>query len=76
MTYRVDLAFRVEESLANLPGKGQQEIFETIAAALVRPDSWPPPGGRHGAFYWGPRSWVAFAAYLDGIEVYDMGWAG
>jgi hypothetical protein len=76
MTYRVDLAFRVEEALARLPEEGQQEIFETIATALVRRDSWPPPGGWRGAFCWGPLSWVAFAAYADGIEVYDMGWAG
>ena len=66
----------MEEALANLSVKGQQEIFETIAETLLRPDSWPPPGGRHGALCWGSQSWVAFAAYADGIEVYDMGWAG
>lgn len=23
-----------------------------------------------------PLTWISFAAYLDGTEVYDMGWAG
>ncbi|MFE2889341.1 hypothetical protein [Streptomyces sp. NPDC059272] len=76
MTYRVDLPFRVEEALAGLPDRGQQEIFKTFTAALVRPHSWPPPGGRHGALFWGPLSWISSGAYPDGIEVYDMGWAG
>lgn len=76
MTYRVDLAFRVEEALAGIPEEGRREVFEAIAAALVRRGSWPAPGGWHGALSFGARSWVAFTSYLDGIEVYDVGWAG
>lgn len=76
MTYMVDLAPRAEEALAELPAEGRQEVMETIAAALVQPESWPPPGGGDGALWFGPRSWVAFTAYLDGIEVYDLGWVG
>lgn len=73
MTYRVDLAFRVEEALAELPDKDLQDVMETIAAALVRPETWPTPGGWHGALHEGTRCWVAFTAYDDGIEVYDIG---
>ncbi|MCI3277604.1 hypothetical protein [Streptomyces cylindrosporus] len=76
MPYEVDLAFRVEEALADLPERGRQEVMEVIAGVLVRPDSWPAPGGWAGALAFGPRSWVAFTAHLDGIEVYDAGWAG
>ncbi|MCX5239770.1 hypothetical protein OG824_31675 [Streptomyces prunicolor] len=74
--YRVDLAFRVEEALAGLPEEGRFEVLETIAAALVRPAGWPAPGGWAGAFVFGARSWVWFAAYPDGIDVLDVGWAG
>lgn len=56
MPYTVDLAFRVEETLAELPEDGRQEIMETIAAALVRPHSRPEPGRWSGAFTFGPRS--------------------
>lgn len=74
--YRVDLAFLVEEALAGLPEEGRREVMETIAGAVVRPSAWPAPGGWAGAFAFGPRSWVWFTAYLDGIEVLDVGWAG
>ncbi|WP_246111942.1 hypothetical protein [Streptomyces hawaiiensis] len=50
--------------------------METIAAALVQPREWPEPGGWHAAVVFGPRSWVAFTAFLGGIEVIDVGWAG
>ncbi|TQJ55968.1 hypothetical protein [Streptomyces sp. SLBN-115] len=76
MPYTVDLAFRVEETLDDLSEDGRQEIMETIAAALVRPDWWPEPGGWRGAFVFGPRSWMWFTAFLGGIEVIDVGWAG
>jgi hypothetical protein len=76
MTYVVDLVPQAEEALADLPTRGRQEIMETIAAALVQPASWPPPGGGGGALWFGPHSWVAFTAYRDGIEVYDLGWVG
>lgn len=76
MPYEVDLAVEVEEALKDLPEDGRQEVMGVIAAALVRPDSWPPPGGWAGAVRFGARSWVAFSAYVGGIVVYDVGWSG
>lgn len=76
MPYEVDLAVRVEEALNDLPEHGYQEVMEVIAAALVRPGSWPPAGGWDGAVRFGPRSWVAFTSFIGGIVVYDLGWAG
>ncbi|MEU1935048.1 hypothetical protein ACH49O_19060 [Streptomyces coeruleorubidus] len=76
MPYEVDLAVRVEDVLDDLSSEGRQEVMETIAAVLVRPESWPAPGGWEGALAFGPRSWVAFTAYLGGIQVYEVGWAG
>ncbi|MER5432875.1 hypothetical protein [Streptomyces sp. NPDC002588] len=51
-------------------------MMETIASALVRPGDWPQPGGWHGTVVFGRRSWVCFTAFLGGIEVIDVGWAG
>ncbi|MEU1517970.1 hypothetical protein ABZ490_38470 [Streptomyces sp. NPDC005811] len=76
MPYEVDLAIRAEDALDELPPEGRQEVMETIAAALVRPCGWPTPGGWHAAVVFGPRSWVSFTAFLGGIEVIDVGWAG
>ncbi len=50
--------------------------METIAAALVRREAWPVPGGWSGMVLFGRQSWVAFTAYADGIEVYDVGRVG
>ncbi|GHI04601.1 hypothetical protein AQI88_29735 [Streptomyces cellostaticus] len=76
MTYRVELAVQVEDALATLPDAGRQEVMETIAAALVRLDAWPDPGGWDAAVRFGSRSWVMFSAYLDGIDIIDVGWVG
>ncbi|MGW0573746.1 hypothetical protein [Streptomyces tauricus] len=76
MPYEVDLAVRVEDALDELSAEGRQEVMETIAAALVRPEGWPQPGGWHGALAFGPRSWVWFTAFLGGIQVIDVGWTG
>jgi hypothetical protein len=74
--YEVDLTVRVEDTLDELPQEGHKEVMETIAAALVRRGEWPQPGGWHAALVFGPRSWVWFTAFLGGIEVIDVGWAG
>jgi hypothetical protein len=74
--YEVDLAIRAEDTLEEVSPQGRQEVMETIAAALVRPREWPEPGGWHAATVFGPRSWVSFTAFLGGIEVIDVGWAG
>ncbi|MDX3585761.1 hypothetical protein [Streptomyces europaeiscabiei] len=50
--------------------------MEVIAAALARRGVWPAPGGWDCAVQQGLRAWVAYAAYGDGIEVYEMGWTG
>lgn len=76
MPYMVDLAPRVEEALEEIPADGRHEVMEMIAAVLVRRQSWPEPGGRSGALRFGRYSWIAFTAYADGIEVYEVGWAG
>ncbi|WP_316769042.1 hypothetical protein [Streptomyces sasae] len=56
MPYSVDLAFRVEEALAELPEDGLQEVMETIAATLVHRDAWPAQGGWDTSVSFGPRS--------------------
>ncbi|GLP72066.1 hypothetical protein TUSST3_86840 [Streptomyces sp. TUS-ST3] len=76
MSYEVDLAVRVEDVLDDLPAEGRREVIETIAAALVRPELWPAPGGWDGTLTFGPRAWVAFTSFLGGIQVYDAGWTG
>lgn len=76
MPYEVDLAIPAEDALEELPPQGRQEVMETIAAALVRTCAWSEPGGWHAAVVFGPRSWVSFTAFLGGIEVIDVGWAG
>jgi hypothetical protein len=74
--YEVGLAIQAEDALQALPPQGRQEVMETIAAVLVRPREWPEPGGWHASVVFGPRSWVSFTAFLGGIEVSDVGWAG
>ncbi|MFF5968188.1 hypothetical protein ACFY64_31595 [Streptomyces collinus] len=76
MPYRVDLSVRVEDALAELPDAGRQEVMEVVATVLVRRDAWPAMGGWDAAVRFGRRSWVVFAAYPDGIDVLDLGWAG
>lgn len=75
MPYRVDLAVRVEDALAELPQDGHREVMELIAATLVRREAWPAPGGWDAATLFGPCSWITIAAYPDGIDVLDLGWA-
>jgi hypothetical protein len=76
MPYWVDLAVRVEDALDELPEDGRREVLESIATVLVRRDVWPDPGGWDAAVWFGCRSWLVFAAYPDGIDVLDLGWAG
>jgi hypothetical protein len=72
--YTVDLAVRAEGALDELPAPARQEVMEVIASVLVQRPSWPPPG--EAALAFGPQSWVVFVAYLDGIDIDDIGWAG
>ncbi|MEU6222262.1 hypothetical protein [Streptomyces sp. NPDC047042] len=76
MSYRVELWLRVEETLAGLPEEGCREVMELIAAALVAREAWPAPGGWEIAERFGPRSWIAFSAALDGIDIVGVGWVG
>lgn len=73
MPYRVDLASQVEEALDQLHEEGRREVMELIATALVRREMWPAPGGWDAALLFGSRSWITFAAYLDGIDVLRVG---
>jgi hypothetical protein len=72
--YTVDLAIRAEDTLDELPAPARQEVMEVIASVLVQRPSWPPPGEAATAF--GRRSCVVFVAYVDGIDIDDIGWAG
>ncbi|MEU6351017.1 hypothetical protein ABZ896_17030 [Streptomyces sp. NPDC047072] len=47
--------------------------MELIAEVLVDPNSWPAPGGWVWTLRTGPRLWIMFTAYLDGIEVISIG---
>ncbi|MGP4012498.1 hypothetical protein [Streptomyces sp. 4N124] len=38
----MELIPQVEEALARLPEDGRRVLMELIAAALVRPEVWPP----------------------------------
>lgn len=76
MFYRVDLVVRAADALDELPRAGHREVMETIAALLLRRDAWPAIGGEETATWFGARCWVVFGAYADGIELYDVGWAG
>ncbi|MFD7677053.1 hypothetical protein [Streptomyces sp. NPDC060187] len=73
MTYTVDLAPEVEKVLATLADDGRQEVMELIAAALVNPKCWPMLGGWDWTLRSGPRLWVVFTAYLDGIDIVALG---
>ncbi|MGQ4486031.1 hypothetical protein ACN6LM_002386 [Streptomyces sp. SAS_281] len=46
-----------------------------LAEKVGRPNR-PAPGGEEVAEAFGPSSWSVFIAYLDGIEVRDVGWLG
>lgn len=62
---------------ARLYGAGADASLAVhAAAALARRGSWPASGGWDGAVQQGLRAWVAYAAYGDGIEVYEVGWTG
>ncbi len=67
MTHRIDLSVRAEDALADLPPAAQHEVGELIAEACANRDGWPTPGGWDAAGLFGARSWITFAAYLDGI---------
>ncbi|WP_217236320.1 hypothetical protein [Streptomyces sp. AC555_RSS877] len=49
MAQDVGLALTVEDVLDGLSEDGRQEVMETIAAALARPESAPGPDGDAGS---------------------------
>ncbi|MFJ6085112.1 hypothetical protein ACIQI8_27260 [Streptomyces sp. NPDC092369] len=75
MTYRVDLSVHAEDALAELRAHDQREVLETIAAALVQRNAWPPPGGWDATTLSGSRWWITFTAYVDGIDILSIGCA-
>ncbi|WP_030324119.1 hypothetical protein [Streptomyces sp. NRRL B-3229] len=76
MTYRVELSLQAEDALAELPEEGRREVMKLIATALLAKETWPAPGGWETAERFGPRSWITFAAYADGMDVLRVGWVG
>jgi hypothetical protein len=55
-----------------------QAVLQAMAGAtaLAWRGSWPAPDNWDGVVQQGRRTWVAYTAYRDGIEVYEMGWTG
>jgi hypothetical protein len=72
----VELSLQAEDALAELPEEGRREVMELIATALVERETWPAPGGWETAERFGPRSWITFTAYRDGIDIVRVGYAG
>ncbi|WP_326734025.1 hypothetical protein [Streptomyces sp. NBC_01022] len=68
------LAAEVMEGLPSSEARAEVEVLLTDVAA--RPEWWPRPGGEEVADAFGVQCWVSFVAYLDGVEVRDVGWAG
>ncbi|MFJ1695699.1 hypothetical protein ACIOHC_11195 [Streptomyces sp. NPDC088252] len=73
----VELEWLAAEVMAELPtADGRDEVRALIADVLRCPELWPAPGGEELADVFGGSCWVTVVAYLDGIEVRDIGWCG
>ncbi|MFF1962954.1 hypothetical protein ACFVW5_04900 [Streptomyces sp. NPDC058232] len=74
---RVELEWLATEVIAELPtAQARIEVRSLIVDVLRHPELWPAPGGEEAADVFGGRCWVSVVAYLDGIEVRDIGWCG
>ncbi|MFD5786844.1 hypothetical protein ACFWH1_09440 [Streptomyces sp. NPDC127037] len=65
------LAVEVMKELPREAHGAVQQLFTEVAG---RPDWWPAPGGEEAAEAFGSECWIVYVAYLDGIEVRDIGW--
>ncbi|WP_274562421.1 hypothetical protein [Streptomyces spiramyceticus] len=75
MRYRVDLDLTAEQVMAELPTDAARwEITALIETVWREPETWPPPDGQQLGEAFGPRCWIVYVAYRDGIEILDVGW--
>jgi hypothetical protein len=73
----VVLEWLAAEAIAELPSTQARDEVQALIAELVQdPTQWPAPGGEEVANVVGSRCWVSVVAYLDEIEVRDIGWCG
>ncbi|MET7344646.1 hypothetical protein [Streptomyces sp. NPDC005547] len=64
------------EVMKELPPEAIRAVEQLLADVAGHPDRWPAPGGEEAAEAYGKSCWIVFVAYLDGIEVRDIGWLG
>ncbi|MYS32867.1 hypothetical protein K388_07134 [Streptomyces sp. KhCrAH-43] len=72
----VRLDWLAAEVMNELPPGARTAVQDLLDETAGRPDRWPAPGGEEVAEVFGPLCWIVFVAYLDGIEVRDVGWLG
>lgn len=73
----VQLEWLALEVLAELPNAGARSEVEALLDEVAGcPWAWPAPGGEECVDFFGSRCWVSVVAYLDGLEVRDVGWCG
>ncbi|MGW2478063.1 hypothetical protein [Streptomyces sp. NPDC001665] len=70
----VRLDWLAVEVMNELPPEAKPAVQNLLTEVGRRPDRWPAVGGEEAAEAFGPSCWVVFVAYLDGIEVRDVGW--
>lgn len=73
---RVELEWLAAEVVAGLPPVGREEVRVLLDDVARRPEEWPAPGGEEAVDVFGGRCWVTVVAYVDGLEVRDVGWCG
>ncbi|MFF8717139.1 hypothetical protein ACF07T_37780 [Streptomyces sp. NPDC015184] len=72
----VRLEWLAEEVMAGLPSAGARaEVQDLLVDVAGHPGRWPAPGGEEVLDAFGARCWISCVAYLDGLEVRDIGWA-
>lgn len=73
----IRLEWLAAEAMEGLPSAGARAAVQDLLFDIAgRPEWWPTPGGEEVAEAFGPLCWVTFVAYLDLVEVRDVGWAG
>ncbi|WP_329167825.1 hypothetical protein OG939_35955 [Streptomyces sp. NBC_01685] len=73
----VRLEWLAVEVLDELPSDEARAAVQGLLVDVARrPEWWPQPGGEEVAEVFGALCWVSIVAYLDGVEVRDVGWAG
>ncbi|WP_327349685.1 hypothetical protein OG772_20610 [Streptomyces sp. NBC_01321] len=71
------LEWLAAEVMHGLPSDEARTVVNGLLAEVsARPGWWPEPGGEEFAEAFGSRCWVSFVAYVDEVEVRDVGWVG